>query len=64
MTAAGVIGMAVRDQRAALGLARIDPGVGGLNVDAFGKRLDPGTETGHWELYGEMRGIAKPRRPT
>jgi hypothetical protein len=53
MAAAGVIGMAVSHERARLRLARIDPGVGGLYIDAFGKRLDPGTETGHQELYGE-----------
>ena len=50
MPAAGMVGMAVGDQRAGLGLRRIDPGVGGPHVDAFGIRLDPGTEAGHCEL--------------
>ena len=47
-----MIGMAVGDQRPGLRLRRIDPGIGGPDVNAFGKRLDPGTETGHRELYG------------
>src|SRR3546814_9569990 len=52
VAAARVIGMAVGDERTRLGTARIDPGVGGFHINAFGKRLDPGTETGHRELYG------------
>ena len=52
MAAAGVVAMAVRDQRARLGLAWIDPGVGGLDVETFGEGLDPGTEAGHRTLYG------------
>ena len=48
----GMIGMAMGHQRNRLGLRRIDPRVGRANVDAFGKRLYPGTETGHHELYG------------
>src|SRR4051794_10859731 len=51
MAAAGMVAMAVGDQGARLRLRRIDPGVGRLDVDAFGKRLDPGTEAGHRELY-------------
>ena len=50
MAAAGVVGMAVGDQRPGLGLRRVDPGVGRAHIDAFGKSLDPGTEAGHCEL--------------
>ena len=52
MAAAGMIGMAVGDQRPGLGLRGIDPGVGRLHVNAFGERLDPGTETGHGRYMG------------
>ena len=51
MATARVVAMAVRDKRERLGLRRIDPGVRGADVDPFGVRLDPGTETGHCELY-------------
>src|SRR4051812_15035425 len=51
MAAAGMVGMAVGDERPGLGHVRIDPGVGRPYVETFGKRLDPGTETGHRELY-------------
>src|SRR3712207_5027810 len=47
MSASGVVGMAVSDERPSLRLTRVDPGVCGLDVNAFGKRLYPGTETGH-----------------
>src|SRR5918993_4891976 len=49
--AARVIGMAVRDEGPGLRLRGIDPRVGGAYVDAFGKRLYPGTEACHRELY-------------
>ena len=52
MAAAGMIGMAVGDQGERFGLGGIDPGVCRPDVDAFGKRLYPGTETRHHELYG------------
>ena len=55
MPAAGVIGMAVGDQRARLGLRRIDPGVGRPYIDAFGKRLDPGTQAGHCGIIAVNR---------
>ena len=51
VSAARMVGMAVRDERACLRLRRIDPRVGGAHVDAFGKRLYPGTEARHRELY-------------
>ena len=47
MAAARVIGMAVGDQRLVVGLRGIDPRIGGFDIDAFGKRLDPVTEAGH-----------------
>jgi len=50
MAAAGVVAMAVGDQRLRLGFGRIDPGVRGAYVNAFGMRLDPGTQAGHCEL--------------
>ena len=37
VAAAGMVGMAVGDQRARLGLRGVDPGVGRAHVDAFGK---------------------------
>ena len=42
-----MIGMTVGDERARLRLRRIDPRIGGPDIDAFGKRLDPGTEARH-----------------
>src|SRR5438067_12342584 len=51
MAAARMVAMAGGDERAWPGLRRVDPRVGRLDVDAFGKRLDPGTEAGHRELY-------------
>ena len=50
MASPGMIGMAMGDECARLRLARVDPRVGRLDVDAFGKRLYPGTETGHREI--------------
>ena len=48
MAAAGMVGMAVGDQRAsALGCEGSIHASAGRDVNAFGKRLDPGTETGH-----------------
>jgi len=47
MAAARMIGMAMRDQRARLGLRRIDPCIGGGHVNALGVGFDPGTETRH-----------------
>ena len=47
MAAAGMVGMAVGDERAVLGLRGIDPRVGGFDEDALGKGLDPAAETGH-----------------
>src|SRR4030095_1233470 len=47
MAAAGMVGMAVGDQRAILRPRRIDPGVRRLHVNGFGKRLDPAAEAGH-----------------
>ena len=41
--AAGVIGVAMGDQRARLWLRRIDPGVGGPHVYPRRMGLDPGT---------------------
>jgi hypothetical protein len=51
MAAARMIAMAVRDERERLGLGRIDPCIRGADIDPFGVRLDPGTESGHCELY-------------
>ena len=47
MAAARMVAMAVGDQSARLGLRGIDPGIRRAHVDAFGKRLDPGTQAGH-----------------
>jgi hypothetical protein len=51
MPAACMIGMAVRDQSPRLRLGRIDPSIGWANVNAFGKRLNPGTQAPHQEIY-------------
>jgi len=58
-----MVGMAVGDERARLRLGRIDPGVRRLYVDAFGKRLYPGTQTGHCELYGSTPGGGQAKAP-
>src|ERR1700712_3161625 len=42
-----MIAMAVRDQSFRLWPRRIDPSVGRRDVNAFGERLHPGTETRH-----------------
>ena len=44
-----LIGMS--DQRAGLGLRRVDPRVRRAHIDAFGVGLDPGTQARHCELY-------------
>ena len=59
MPAAGVIGMAVRDQRAWLGLGRIDPSIRGGNVDALATGIDPGTETRHDVDMGRAAALRK-----
>jgi hypothetical protein len=46
-----MIGMAVRDEGAFLRLRGIDPRIRRTNVDALRKRLYPGTEARHRELY-------------
>src|SRR5687768_6854494 len=55
MPTARMIGMAMRDEGLGLRLRRIDPRIRGAYVDAFGKRLYPGTEAGHRELYSQDR---------
>ena len=47
MAAAGVVAMPMRDQRAGLGLRGIDPRVCRPHINAFRKRLDPGTQARH-----------------
>src|SRR4249919_3437704 len=47
MAAAGMVGMAMGDQRAILGSRRIDPGIRRFHVNAFRKRLDPAAEARH-----------------
>lgn len=62
--AAGMIAMAVGDKRAGLGLRRIDPGIGGGDVDALGMRLDPGAELGHSGAMGSgAAGVREARKP-
>ncbi len=57
VTAARMIGVPMRHQRAFLGLRGIDPRVGGFDIYAFGKRLDPITEARHIATATEtMRG--------
>ena len=50
MAAAGMVGVAVGDQCARLGLRGVDPGVGRAHIDAFGIRLDPVTKARHQAL--------------
>ena len=38
------------DEGAFLRPRGIDPRIGGFDIDAFGKRLDPGTEAGHSDV--------------
>src|SRR5262245_2722684 len=54
--AARMVGMAVRDESPLLRPRRIDPGVRGADVNALRKRLNPGTEARHRELYRSKDG--------
>ena len=47
MPAARMIGMAVGNQCPRLGPRRIDPCIGGFDVDAFQMRLDPVAQAAH-----------------
>ncbi len=51
VSASGMVRMPVRDERLALRPRRIDPRISRADIDAFRKRLYPGTEARHRELY-------------
>jgi hypothetical protein len=63
MAAAGVIGMAMGDQRAILRGRWVDPGVGRGKIDALAAGDDPVGGAGHEGNMGEERRCSIPPFP-